>query len=341
MLNTIQKELQKTNHATLYGIKEAQTQIVCSLTKKKFLKKIGVFNANAELSFSIKDGKIHCFNKTINKDIPVEIINYTTDFNSRNHGIIDPSVLQNKTITIIGLGSGGSATALDLTRAGVVNFVLIDFDVVSISNLCRSVYDLQDIGKNKTSVIVEKILRINPCADIKAYNKNVLEMDYQLLCEILENSDLIIEASDNTKTKVLINGLAHHHTSVIYPSVYPEGKGGEIFFTKPGLPCYECVFSSILGKETKKGDWDYSTGQAKPMPALISDIQVVIARSVKLALGMLTDNTENSFLEKVTEPGCSLLFIGNESQYYVFNKPFQEIWAKTEINPECACQTLR
>ncbi len=80
--------------------------------------------------------------------------------------------------------------------------------------------------------------------------------------------------------------------------------------------------------------------QAKPMPALIADIQVVVARTVKLALAILTSDQENSFLEKVTEKGSTLLLIGNESNFSIFEKPFQEIWAKTEINPECSCQTL-
>lgn len=291
------------------------------------------------------DGKLSCLfiqEDGKRKDVQIDVVNYSTDFQKRNHGIIDPSVLQKRNVTIIGLGSGGSAIALDLVRCGVTNLNLIDFDDVSVSNLCRSVYDLFDVGRKKTDAILDKLQKVNPCVNVELYCEDVCKMERERLSEIIEKSDLIIEASDSAKTKILINGLAYSSTPVLYPSVYEFGKGGDILFTMPGLPCYECVFNSIMDemKEIKKGEWDYSTGQAKPMPALISDIQVVVARTVKLALGILTGDKKDSFIEKITESGCSILFIGNEKDTFIFDKPFQEIWAETEIDPECSCRTL-
>jgi len=276
------------------------------------------------------------------EEIEVEVINYTTDFNKRNHGILDESVLQQMTVTVIGLGSGGSALVLDLVRCGVTNLNLIEFDTVSISNLCRSVYDLPDVGRKKTESLLEKLLRVNPCVNIQIYDEDVTKMGYEKLMEIINSSDLIIEATDSAKTKILINGLARNNTPVLYPAVYEGGKGGDILLTLPGLPCYECVFHSILDemKELKKGEWDYTTGQPKPMPGLISDISVVVARTVKLALALLTGDGEDSFVENITVPGCTLLFISNDKDCFGFDQPFQELWKETEINPKCSCQTL-
>lgn len=327
---------------------------VSSLHKKKILNEVGVFYQKIDLNDTTdKKGLILFFNqeeiKCINvldngttEDIEIVEAKYATDFNMRNHGIIDESVLQERTVTIIGLGSGGSPTVLDLVRCGVVNFNLIDFDTVNLSNLCRSVYDLTDIGRNKTEAIVEKVLDINPFVNINIYEEDILEMNHEKLLKIIDSSDLIIEATDNVKSKILINGLAYHSKAVLYPSVYDLGKGGDVLITMPGLPCFECVFRSIMNqmKEVKKGDWDYSTGQAKPMPALIADIQIVVARSVKLALAILTADEEDSLFDKITEPGCSILFIGNEKNTFIFEKPFQEVWAETEIDPNCSCQSL-
>jgi len=322
---------------------------------KSGLKEIGVFYQKKEslvnnlqktsLIFFMEDKKIKCsgyFADKTSSEIKINVINYSTDFNKRNHGIIDESVLQERSVAIIGIGSGGSAIAIDLVRCGVTNLKIVEFDSVSLSNLCRSVYDLLDIGKKKTEAITNKLLKINPRLNLEIHDEDVLEMEHQKLTEIIDASDLIIEATDSVKTKVLINGLAYHSTPVVYPSVYELGKGGDVLFTMPGLPCYECVFKSIIGemKSTKKGEWDYSTGQTKPMPALISDIQVVVARSVKLALAILTGDRKDSFIEKITEPGCSILFIGNEKNTFIFDKPFQEVWAETEIDPECSCQSL-
>lgn len=314
------------------------------------LEKVGVYSTsseeeqNEEIVFAFVEGDLVCFvqEDTKRKETKVEVVNYATDFQKRNKGIIDGSVLQERVVTIIGLGSGGSAIALDLARCGVTKMILIDFDEVSLSNLCRSVYDLHDVGKNKTDAVHEKLLRVNPCVDLEFHEADVLKMKRKELLEVIEKSDLVIEATDSAKTKVLINGIAHSSKPILYPSVYDSGKGGDILFTLPGFPCYECVFSSIIDemKENKKGDWDYTTGQAKSMPALISDIQVVVARTVKLALGILTGDRENSFIEKITEPNSSLLFIGNEFGGVGSRKAFDEFWSETKINPECSCQLL-
>jgi hypothetical protein len=76
------------------------------------------------------------------------------------------------------------------------------------------------------------------------------------------------------------------------------------------------------------------------MASLNSDIDVVVARTVKIALALLLEGTDKAFLDKVVEPGCSILFIGNEKGFFIYDQPFQEVWGRAEINPECTCQTL-
>lgn len=291
-------------------------------------------NEQLTCNFIHKDGT--------SENIKVEKINYSTDFNERNKGLIDPSILQERTVTIIGLGSGGSAVAIALVRSGVTNLILIEFDTVEVSNLCRSVYDLFDVGRKKTEALVEKLLKINPCVNVQVYDEDVMKMDYEKLMGIITASDLIIEATDSAKTKLRINGFARKNTPVLYPAVYDSGTGGDIIFTLPGFPCWECIVKSILPEmmEQKKSEWDYTNDKPKSMPGLLSDIQVVVARTVKLALALLTGDQEDSMLEKVIEPGCTLLLISNEKGCFASGQAFQEVWQETEINPKCSCQTL-
>lgn len=357
ILSNIFEELKRQQQAVLYGLHEKERVIISSLKEKLGLKRIGAYQksktsllskSNSEtFMFYLKDNQLLCIYNQSDKE-PYEVlctkeITYTTDFQKRNHGIIDESLLQEKRVLIFGLGSGGSQTALDLVRAGVTNFMLVDCDTVSISNLCRSIYELPQVGQKKTEATLEKLLNVNPCVNVELYHEDVLAMDNETLMEIIECSDLIIEATDSVKSKFFINGMACHSKPVIYASVYDLGKGGDILFTAPGLPCYECVFKGIADeiKQNRRGEWDYSTGKTKPMPGLIADIQVVVARSVKLALAILTADTNQSLIEKITEPGCTLLLIGNEKNTSIFERPFQEVWAETEIDPECTCQSLR
>jgi molybdopterin/thiamine biosynthesis adenylyltransferase len=356
VLDEIVKQLNNVESSSLYGVKDRDTTIVSSLEKKEHLVNVGEFNrlntkAESErkqnnLLFSMNSERLDCFyisNDGTIEDVEIEIVNYSSDFVKRTEGIIDNSVLQNKAVVIVGIGSGGATISEDLLRSGVANQILIDPDVVSLSNLCRSVYDLTDVGKTKTDALTRKLLRINPCANITAYTEDILKMDSKKLKAILKKPDLIIDGTDNVMTKRLINGLAYHKKIVLYPSVYDQGKGGDILFTVPEeTPCWECVFESIYNqmKDVKKSAWNYSTGETKPMSGLISDIKVISSRTVKLALAFLTVDQDNSLLEKVTEPNCSMLFIGNESGFSFFDKPFQEVWAETEINPDCFCHTL-
>ena len=204
---------------------------------------------------------------------------------------------------------------------------------------------MTDVFRKKTDALLDKLLAVNPCANIEIYDEDFLKMSYKKRKELVLSSDLIIDGSDNIDTKLKVNGLAYKTRPVIYPCLYDGARGGEIFYSVPNanMPCLVCVFGPIVEqmKDVKRGEQDYTTGRIKSMPGLLADIQVVVARTIKLALGLLTGDKEDSFIEKITEPGCSLLFIGNEKDFFIFDRPFQEIWAETSINPSCSCQTLR
>ena len=345
ILDSTLKELKKFEKANLYGITTKNEAIICTTKPKKHLSKIGVFQTNQEgeskTEFYFKEETL--FNVFEGEEQVVNVLPYHTDFHKRNAGIIDPSTLQEKTVLVIGSGGGGSGVIEGLVRAGVENFIIIEFDTVSISNLCRSNYDLFDVGKKKTETTIPRLLRINPCINVEIFDANVLEMDVRLLCELILRSDLVVDATDSPKTKTLINGLTYHKKPVLYPAVYEQGKGGDILFTIPKLtPCYECVFSQILPQMEKvnRGEWDYSTDKLKPMAGLGADINIVVARSVKIALALLMMDVDDSLFNKIIDPQNNMLFIGNE-KFWIFTEPFQEVWAKTEINPECTCQTLK
>ena len=73
--------------------------------------------------------------------------------------------LQNAKVAIYGVGGVGSFVAEGLARSGIGNMVLIDNDVVSISNLNRQIHaNIETIGKKKVEVMKERILKINPNA---------------------------------------------------------------------------------------------------------------------------------------------------------------------------------
>ena len=106
-------------------------------------------------------------------------------------------------ILIIGVGGLGCPAAENLTRAGVGTIGLVDNDIVNLSNIHRqSLFNSKDVKKSKVSIAAKKLKDINPHTSIKTYNIRLNEKNIK---NIIKNYDLVIDGSDNFKTKFLIN----------------------------------------------------------------------------------------------------------------------------------------
>jgi len=106
-------------------------------------------------------------------------------------------------ILIVGIGGLGCPAAENLTRAGVGSIGLVDNDIVNLSNIHRqSLFNSKDIKKSKVIVAAKKLKDINPRTKIKTYNVRLNEKNIK---NIIQKYDLVIDGSDNFKTKFLIN----------------------------------------------------------------------------------------------------------------------------------------
>ena len=78
--------------------------------------------------------------------------------------------LQKSKVAVFGIGGVGSYVVEGLARAGIGNFILVDSDDVSISNLNRQIIaTTKTIGKPKVEVAKDRILEINPNANVTIY----------------------------------------------------------------------------------------------------------------------------------------------------------------------------
>ena len=121
----------------------------------------------------------------------------------KNIGALGQKKILSAKILIVGIGGLGCPAAENLTRAGVGSIGLVDNDIVNISNIHRqSLFSSKDVKKTKVSVAAKKLKDINPDTKIKTYNTRLNEKNIR---NIIKNYDLIIDGSDNFKTKFLIN----------------------------------------------------------------------------------------------------------------------------------------
>ena len=106
-------------------------------------------------------------------------------------------------ILIVGVGGLGCPAAESLVRAGVGTIGLVDNDIINLSNIHRqSLFSSKDIKKLKVSIAAKKLREINPLTKIKTYKSRLNEKNIN---NIIKGYEIIIDGSDNFKTKFLIN----------------------------------------------------------------------------------------------------------------------------------------
>ena len=121
----------------------------------------------------------------------------------KNIGAKGQKKILSSKILIVGVGGLGCPAAENLVRAGIGTIGLIDNDVVNLSNIHRqSLFNSKDIKKLKVSVAAKKLKEINPLTKIKIYKSRLNNNNIE---NIIKNYELIIDGSDNFKTKFLIN----------------------------------------------------------------------------------------------------------------------------------------
>lgn len=113
--------------------------------------------------------------------------------------------LHNARIAVAGLGGLGSNIAVSLTRAGIGELFLVDFDTVDLSNLNRQQYEVSDLGKPKTEALEAHLKRINPYVSVHSRTIRVTEDN---AAELFRGFPIVCEAFDRAENKaMLINTL--------------------------------------------------------------------------------------------------------------------------------------
>ncbi|MFD0871169.1 Molybdopterin-synthase adenylyltransferase [Chlamydia abortus] len=110
-------------------------------------------------------------------------------------------VMKRSTVAVLGVGGVGSFAVEALARTGVGRIVMIDKDVVDITNVNRQLHALlSTVGRQKTELMKERIRDINPDCDAVALQMFYTEETYEKLFEY--PLDYVIDASDTISYKI-------------------------------------------------------------------------------------------------------------------------------------------
>lgn len=108
--------------------------------------------------------------------------------------------IQSKIVLLIGLGGVGGYSLETLIRAGIENIIIVDYDIIDITNLNRQILTTtKNISKLKTEVAKSRILDINPNCNITMINTKLTKDNINILFN--NKIDYIIDACDSIDVK--------------------------------------------------------------------------------------------------------------------------------------------
>lgn len=216
------------------------------------------------------------------------------DVFSRNTGILESDIMLEKGAILIGCGSVGSLMALELAKSGVGRFFLIDSDILGYHNLCRHQCGMYDVGRYKTEALRDRILQINPYAEVITRNMAVQDVPFEALRAFSENS-IFIGGADNREGDLYANDIAvKTNAPFLSLGCWERAFAGEIFYCLPrGMPTYRdfVLVSGTLSGRVNQNRRFYTTEEDLEKvsfePGISVDISFVTIVAVKMAIDLL------------------------------------------------------
>jgi tRNA A37 threonylcarbamoyladenosine dehydratase len=160
--------------------------------------------------------------------------------------------LKDKKVAIFGLGGVGSFVTEGISRCGIGNFILVDNDEISPSNINRQLYALQStVGRKKTELAKERILDINPQANIETYNifylpETANQFDFT-------QYDYVVDAIDTVSGKLM---LVEQAKEAGVPIISSMGAGNKLdptaFKVADIYKTNVCPLAKVMRRELKK-----------------------------------------------------------------------------------------
>src|SRR2546421_2398111 len=148
-------------------------------------------------------------------------------------------------VTIIGCGALGTVLANNLCRAGIGHLVIADRDYIELNNLQRQIlFDEEDIARRlpKAIAAAEKLHRVNSTTKIEAL---VEDINADGIESLVQNVDLVLDATDNFETRYLINDACVKHGRPWIYSAVIASYGVTMNIIPGDTPCLRCIFPEM------------------------------------------------------------------------------------------------
>lgn len=241
-------------------------------------------------AFSVREGKI----------VKIDLEN--EERYARSNKLIDPREVADKSLSVLGLGSGGSHCVEILGRIGAQNFILVDLpaETLEVVNLPRHIGFERDLGKPKTHVTANILKMINRKVNVRIEHLDIAK-DQEKLNEVISASDLVLACPGDPSANALINRVClEQNKPVVFAGVFEKGTGGYVFkldSSNKEAACFSCLFG-ITGLPdsndiTRQAARNYGIAEAQlhAQQGLCLDTGQISLIQARLALSMLLKDT--------------------------------------------------
>ena len=211
-----------------------------------------------------------------------QIDRYSRQIILKKVGVIGQKKLLKSSVLVVGAGGLGSPIAIYLAALGIGKIGIVDKDNVEISNLSRQIiFETNDVNKNKSSAAISKLRKINPDIQFKSFNKNLTITNIN---QIAKKFDLIVDGSDNFRTRFLINDYCLKNKKILVSGAISkfDGQVYTFNFSKKKSPCIRC-FIPRMPRNPDIDNCEYE-GVLGPLAGIIGSIQA--NEAVKEILGI-------------------------------------------------------
>lgn len=250
------------------------------LSVQEILTKLGAFEhhtANNLINFLLNQHLITEDDENVDSNSRyARQIAYLDDMLLERKGYDTQKIIETKNVAILGCGAVTGNIAENLARAGVLNFVLVDYKYFKKSNLSRHLFSrVSDVGKSKVETLASYLKRIDSKVNIKTYNEKLLSQS-DLSKWISDDIDLVINGCDEPYIGHTSVKLGRYLQSRGIPMYVAGGfdahlmSSGELVYP-PNTPCIDCIqktFSNALS------NWKPIYNRTEDINPLISNIDL-------------------------------------------------------------------
>lgn len=225
--------------------------------------------------------------------------------------------IQKAKVMVIGAGAIGNETLKNLALLGVRNVFIVDMDIISTSNLSRTVlFSKEDLGQKKAEVAADRFKAMSLSDNVRVdwFNGDVV---WELGTGVYRYMDLVLGCLDNVETRIAVNRQCWLAGTPWIDSGISELAMNVTVYKPPVTPCYECSLSREQREAARRR---YSCDNFKRKLVEEEKVPTVQVASA-IAAAIQTQEAMKILCDQTVMPGKKIYYQGKNNDFDILQLP--------------------